>query len=151
MEYRDFLKELSSRTLSCFENQLYPYETLVEELKVERNTNRNPLFDAMFTMNNFESGNVVVEGLRFERYGSSREVSKFDVLLSAHEDGDVIGLSFDYSSELFNRATIERFAGYFIRIVESVLSDPDVELSSIEMVQGAWSKGLLQPNLGVSG
>ncbi|MCP5045846.1 MAG: non-ribosomal peptide synthetase, partial [bacterium] len=52
---KDFLIEVKERTLSAFENQEYQFDDLVEQLPVERDTGRNPLFDVLFTLNNFDT------------------------------------------------------------------------------------------------
>ncbi|MBL6446728.1 hypothetical protein JMN32_10420, partial [Fulvivirga sp. 29W222] len=38
VRYNDFLSELKTRSLEAFENQAYPYEELVDDLKIERDT-----------------------------------------------------------------------------------------------------------------
>ncbi|WP_422850956.1 condensation domain-containing protein, partial [Bacillus thuringiensis] len=47
--FLEFLDEVKKSTLNAFENQDYPFELLVEKLKVQRDTSRNPIFDTMFT------------------------------------------------------------------------------------------------------
>ena len=51
----DFLGEVKEKTLEAFENQDYPYEDLVEQVAVNRDTGRNPLFDTMFVLQNMGS------------------------------------------------------------------------------------------------
>ena len=43
------LQEVKERTLNSLENQDYQYEDLVENVSVNRDTSRNPLFDVMFS------------------------------------------------------------------------------------------------------
>src|SRR5690606_28149158 len=46
--FKEFLATVQSRSLAAFDNQSYPYEELINELKVVRDTTRNPLFDVVF-------------------------------------------------------------------------------------------------------
>ena len=54
LSFREFLSGVKNKTLACFDNQTYQYEELIDELKVVRDTSRNPLFDVMFVFQNFE-------------------------------------------------------------------------------------------------
>jgi hypothetical protein len=57
--FEDFLKEVRKTTLGAFENQEYPFEELVEKVKVKRDTSRNPLFDVMFMLQNIDNNEPV--------------------------------------------------------------------------------------------
>jgi amino acid adenylation domain-containing protein len=48
--FKEFLGEVKEKALEAFENQNYPFEDLVDALNVQRDTSRNPLFDAMFVL-----------------------------------------------------------------------------------------------------
>ncbi|MCP5054409.1 MAG: non-ribosomal peptide synthetase, partial [bacterium] len=56
--FREFLQQIKERTLAAFENQEYPFEDLVDKVPVGRDTNRNPLFDVLFTLNNTATGSA---------------------------------------------------------------------------------------------
>ncbi|HEV9035301.1 MAG TPA: condensation domain-containing protein, partial [Puia sp.] len=129
--FRQFLQDLHSRTTACLDNQAYPYEQLVEELKVPRNTGRNPLFDALFIFHNFEMFLLEMRGLVIRRMERSHPISKFDLTLEAVESPEGLSCTFEYSTNLFRRDTVERFAGYFQRIVAAVTEDPEVKLGAI--------------------
>ena len=48
--FKELLNEVKEETLEAFENQDYPFEDLVEQVAVNRDTGRNPLFDVMFVL-----------------------------------------------------------------------------------------------------
>ncbi|MCP5103479.1 MAG: amino acid adenylation domain-containing protein, partial [bacterium] len=50
----DYLDEIRQDTLQAFENQDYQFEELVNRVIVDRDPNRNPLFDVMFVLQNVE-------------------------------------------------------------------------------------------------
>ncbi|MFD2672224.1 condensation domain-containing protein, partial [Marinicrinis sediminis] len=50
--FRSFLGEVQHNVLQAFDRQDYPYEQLIERLKIKRDLGRNPLFDTMFAMQN---------------------------------------------------------------------------------------------------
>ena len=134
LSFTEFLQEVKTKTLSCFDHQAYPYEALIDELKVVRNASRNPLFDVMFVWQNFEVSTLELPGLTLRPYNEGYATSKFDVTLYAFESGGRIFLDFEYSTGLFEKKTIERFVSYFGKIVSSVITNADVRISDIEIV-----------------
>ena len=52
--FDDFLQEVKKRTLGAFENQEHQFEDLVEQVPVNRDAGRNPLFDVMFVLQNVD-------------------------------------------------------------------------------------------------
>ncbi|MBB5639445.1 amino acid adenylation domain-containing protein, partial [Pedobacter cryoconitis] len=101
LSFKDFLAEVSSRTLSCFDHQDFQYEDLVDELKLPRNTGRNPLFEATFSYQNYESESLSIPGLALSPYEQEAGgISKFDLSLFASEHSGCLYLSLVYSTAL---------------------------------------------------
>ncbi|TRX53346.1 amino acid adenylation domain-containing protein, partial [Fulvivirga sp. M361] len=133
-QFKEFLKEVRSGAIQGFENQWYPFEALVDALEVSRDPGRNPLFDAMFSYQNFEATSLAIPGLKLSAYEVDHKVSMVDLSLTAFEDSDCLTLTFEYATDLFDRATIERFSGYFKTLVESVLDNPDQRLAELDLM-----------------
>lgn len=129
--FRTFVAEVKTRTIQCFENQAYPYEELIDELKIERNTGRNPLFDVMFAFDNFDQSGFALPGLKFESNNSPVTIAKFDLSLSAIEGDNVVRFHFEYAKDLFDHTTIERYGGYLRNIIDQVTRQADIMLSDI--------------------
>jgi natural product biosynthesis luciferase-like monooxygenase protein/amino acid adenylation domain-containing protein len=132
--FRSFLQEVKSRTLECLDNQAYPYEELIDELKVERNAGRNPLFDALFVFHNFDMFQLGIPGLALTTYERTYNISKFDITLEVFEKDDALVLNVEYATELFRQATIDRFIAGFRRVVDAVISDADRKISAIKIL-----------------
>jgi amino acid adenylation domain-containing protein len=54
-----------------------------------------------------------------------------------------LSLSFEYSTNLFKKTTIERFVSYFKKIVSGVIADPDVKLCDVEILLEEEKRQLL--------
>ncbi|MTI25056.1 condensation domain-containing protein, partial [Fulvivirga kasyanovii] len=141
--FYDFLKSVTTKTISCFDNQEYQYEELINELDIARETNRNPLFDVMFSYQNFIATSQDPDSSEFESTGLRSQVSKFDLTLSVTETGDELWFNFDYSTELFRESTIKRFKEYFIRIVNQILLDPQIIITEIDILSHQEKQQLL--------
>lgn len=132
--YREFLKEVNVKTISCFANQSFQYEEIIDELKFERNPGHNPLFDVMFSYENFGGPEFAIPGLLIQPYENKHTVSKFDLTLTAMEKNQRIFLNFEYDTDLFRKETIERFITSFIKIISTVVSNPNIRLSDISLL-----------------
>ncbi|MCP5054171.1 MAG: AMP-binding protein, partial [bacterium] len=132
-----FLREVNQRTLKAFENQEYPFEDLVERLPVERDTGRNPLFDVMFMLNN-TGANVDADV-----DAGVDAAAKFDLTIAAVETGETLEMVFQYRTRLFKKETVQRFPGYFKRIVTSIVETPDIKLADMEIISTEEKQQLL--------
>ena len=132
--FQDFLTEVKERTLASFEHQSFPYEQLIEELNIPRDTSRNPLFDAMFIFQNMDQETLRIPGLELKPYKEAHQAAMFDLTLTAEEVGEELHVSINYATDLFERKTIERLAAYFRQIVLTVTENAEVKLSEIEVL-----------------
>ncbi|MCP5050062.1 MAG: hypothetical protein GY940_23050, partial [bacterium] len=150
---KEFLQEVKERTLNAFENQEYQFEDLVEQLAVARDAGRNPLFDVMFILNEINTGPAAGEAAAAVEEREPRpespvdnyedRVAKFDLTISAMETGEELLIGFQYCTKLFKRETIQRFMGYFKRLVSSLVQAPGMKLSDIEIIAPEEKEQLL--------
>ncbi|MCU0290148.1 MAG: condensation domain-containing protein, partial [Acidobacteria bacterium] len=135
-----FLDEVKTGALEAFENQDYPFETLVEKVTVARDVSRNPLFDVVFALQNMgEPGRI--ETSAETAYES--QIAKFDLTLFAVDMGEDFLFTFEYCTELFKKETIDRFIAYFKNIIRSIIEDPAQRIGDLEMLSDAEKHRLL--------
>ncbi|MCP5104229.1 MAG: AMP-binding protein, partial [bacterium] len=144
--FRAFLQEVKERTLDVHENQDYPFEYLVKKVVKKPDQSRGPLFDAVLGVQNFESPEVVLPGLKLKPYTKYMNPStKFDLLFYLLEEGEQLAFIIEYSTQLFKKETIERFVTHFKEIISIVIKDIDIKLEDI-----AISHTLVTATLSVS-
>jgi amino acid adenylation domain-containing protein/non-ribosomal peptide synthase protein (TIGR01720 family) len=134
LRFREFFLSLTSRTVACIGNQDYQYEELVEQLKLERDTSHNPLFDIVFIYNQLEATKLTLPDIQLSPFDYSLTTAKFDLTLNAVESGGRVWLGFEYSTSIFRRTSIERFVGYFREIMHAVLANADIRLADIDIL-----------------
>jgi tyrocidine synthetase-3 len=132
--FKEFLDEIKARTLEVFENQDYPYEELVENVALVRDTARNPLFDTMFILQNVDIPEIVIPGLTLKPHDYDFGISRFDLTLQCFELEEKLLCSFQYSTKLFKEATIERFINYFRSIISIIVENPQIKISDMEII-----------------
>ncbi|TPG89204.1 amino acid adenylation domain-containing protein [Brevibacillus laterosporus] len=132
--FEAYLQEVKQTALQAYEHAEYPFEELVEKLDVPRDLSRNPVFDAMFVLQNVEQGELDIEGLQLKPYPSEYSVAKFDLTLNGAEVAETIVCSMEYATALYKRETVERMAKHFVQFIDVIVGDPQTKLSSVEII-----------------
>ncbi|MGB7604589.1 MAG: amino acid adenylation domain-containing protein, partial [Lutisporaceae bacterium] len=132
--FNEFLQEVKKNALNAYENQDYQFDKLVEKLDIRRDLSRNALFDTMFTLQNTENKEIELDNVRIKQLQFEIGISKFDINLSAEENGEEIEFNFKYCTKLFKRETIERLVEHFKNILKEVAENPTQKLSELNIL-----------------
>ncbi|MCP4215437.1 MAG: AMP-binding protein, partial [bacterium] len=137
LTFTAFLEDVKKHVLDAFVNQDFQFEELVDMLEIRRDLGRNPLFDTVFTLQNIEMPEIKTENLVFKQVEYEDDIAKFDVMLTAYETEEGMGMDLQYCSALFKRETVERMAGHFLNIIRDVSADPLIRLNTVSMLSEA--------------
>src|SRR3569833_16412 len=111
--------------LGAFDHQELPFERLVEELAPRRDQTHNPLFQTVLVLQTTaEAQPWDLAGLTVDPVPMKGGLAKFDLNLSLRETGDGLTGHFDYPTDLFDRATVERMAGHFRTLLDLLAGGP---------------------------
>ncbi|WP_406165812.1 amino acid adenylation domain-containing protein [Streptomyces sp. NBC_00996] len=133
--FRALLDGARATVLDAFDHQEYPFARLVDELQPERDMSRTPLCQVAFTLHQERTEAFRLPGVSAEPLRATSRVSRFDLTLQLGErtDGSVHG-TLEYSTALYDRATAERLARHYVRLLESAATDPDRALSLLDLL-----------------
>ncbi|WP_431088386.1 amino acid adenylation domain-containing protein [Paenibacillus sp. 8b26] len=132
--FRSYVENVKKHALKAYEHQDYPFEELVDKLMMKRDMSRNPLFDTMFVLQNTEQNELKLADLSFRPYGMEQAPAKFDLTLEASEGEAGIRFGLEYATSLYQRETVEQMTRHFVRLVETVVVNPDLTLGELEWV-----------------
>ncbi|HEX8558731.1 MAG TPA: condensation domain-containing protein, partial [Pyrinomonadaceae bacterium] len=137
--FRDLLRRTREVVYRALQHQELPFERMVEELRPSRRLGRNPIFQVLFTLQNLPRGRPAARSQPAQSLppvvGTGR--AQFDLSFSANEvDGGLV-CSFEYSTELFTRATGERMAAQLCMMLRAAAAEPDARLSRLPLLSGA--------------
>ncbi|MCU0285930.1 MAG: amino acid adenylation domain-containing protein, partial [Acidobacteria bacterium] len=141
--FKGFLAEVRERTLEAFENQEFQYEDLVEQILVNRDAGRNPLFDTMFAIKNAGARKIELPGLNAVPVEYENKTAKFDLSLAGMEVEDKLSFTLEYNTKLFKRKTIENMSDYFKNMINHIILNPDVKISDVELISDETRKAQL--------
>src|SRR5439155_16683735 len=114
LPYRELLGRIREAALGGYANQDVPFERVVEVLQPDRDLSRTPLFQVMFILQNAPAGELDLGGVRLTPFDAPIETSTFDLTLSLAPLGDALDGFMEYSTELFEEATIRRLWDHFV-------------------------------------
>lgn len=133
--FRELLRRVSQVTLDAYAHQELPFEQLVEKLRPARDLGRNPLFDVMFQLQNVPSvGRREAAGRRMPPLRIDRGMANFDLALDLREGGERLEAYLEYSTELFDDATIARLLDHYGILLAGIAENPDRPIGDLPLL-----------------
>ncbi|WP_046759399.1 condensation domain-containing protein, partial [Kordia jejudonensis] len=142
--FEDLLEQVKTTCLAAYEHQDLPFERIVDDLALERDQSRSPLFQTLFVLQNNEQlteltfGNCTVEKMPQEQ-----TTSQLDLIVNASETADGLFLDVEYSTALFKEATIARMLTHFEQLLVSVVADASQAIGSLQMLESTEKQRLI--------
>ncbi len=149
-----FLREAGRVRTRALEHSQAPFEQVVDAVATHRTLAHSPLVQAIFTMTTDHHRALRTEGI--EVLDARVPAAKYDLSVSAVQfrgngaDSDRIELEFSYSTDLFERSTVERIAEYLAATIDGMIADPDRPLGSIDILPADEISALTRHSAGAA-
>jgi len=142
LSFRDLLRRVREVALGASAHQELPLAKLVQELQPERDSSRNPFYQVVFDLltpdhnpavygYGLSSGaNEALEfaGLKVTPLEVEYEIARFDLAVFIWDLPAGLHGAFEYSTDLFEPATIARMAENFETLIDRIVGEPEVRL-----------------------
>ena len=132
--FRDLLHRVRDTTLAAYANQDLPFERLVEELSPDRSLSQTPIFQVAFVHQNAPLPEMAIPGVHMRPLLVDSGTAKFDLALFFSEGGGTPSMWFEYSTELFDAATIERLARNLDKVFDEVCRVPSARIWDLDII-----------------
>ena len=132
--FRELVHRVRDVAVQAFSHQDLPFERLVDELQPERDLSRNPLFQLNFALQNTPREKIELSGLTFEVMDIDNATSRFDLSLDLSEKAEGLEGFIEYSTDLFDAATIKNLVWHFQTLLQTIANGPDQRLSELSLV-----------------
>ncbi len=156
LPFGEVLAQVRQKALDAYDNQAVPFDLLVERLNPMRSASHHPLFQVLMVFqNNTSPVAMEVDGATVEPLATDTGTAKFDLDIQLrevsgdHPDAPLAAGTVAYATDLYDRSTIERFVGWFGRVVEAVVADPSVVVGEVPLLGADEWDGLLARWTGV--
>ncbi|WP_038755108.1 non-ribosomal peptide synthetase, partial [Burkholderia pseudomallei] len=130
----ELLKRTKAQVLSAQAHQDLPFDQVVERVKPPRSTAHPPLFQVMFVWQNAHGGSLQIPGLRLSTWGDPLTMAPFELTLAVREHQDDIACTLTYATSLFDRATVERYLGHWLRQLDAMATDADPVVTGLPLL-----------------
>ncbi|MEP6917618.1 MAG: amino acid adenylation domain-containing protein, partial [Acidobacteriota bacterium] len=129
--FRQLLRRVREASIDAFAHQDMAFDRLVEVLQPSREMGRHPLFQVGFALQNAPMPSLELPGVVVTGVVVPRTRARFDLHVAMWEDRGRLAGSIEYSTDLFDAATVRRFGEHFRRLLEAAIARPDTRVSSL--------------------
>jgi len=156
MPFRELVRQVRTGVLDANTHQDLPFDRIVDELRVERDPRRNPLFQVMYFHHTFVkdvhhkedsewASELNIRSL-FQETGVTlvdTSTSKFDLTFATLEMDGVLANMCEYASDLWDEGSVARMMEHTRVLLDRACARPDAPLAELSMVSGAERARLL--------
>ncbi|MFD0751119.1 condensation domain-containing protein, partial [Mucilaginibacter calamicampi] len=139
--FKALMQQVHREQVQAQQHQDLPFEKLVEELGVERDLSRHPVFQVMFGVQSF--GNEKKALSRQNQYlkpfalTEAYPVERFDLSLFVDDSEAELKVQASYAVSLFKEEMITQLAGHYIHLLSQLAAAPDALYSRINLLSAA--------------
>ncbi|HEX3759507.1 MAG TPA: amino acid adenylation domain-containing protein [Kofleriaceae bacterium] len=136
------LGRVRSTCVEAFAHQDLPFDQLVEQLAPARDPSRMPLFQVVVGQHPAWPG-FELPGLSVRADDAYHGSSMFDLSLAFQDTSTTVRATWEFSTALFDEATIRRMHAHWTELVSAALAEPDRPISQLPMLSDAERTTLL--------
>ena len=133
--FPELLDRVREVALGAYSHQDLPFEKLLETLQPPRDLSRTPLFQVLFTLQNTPWQPPELTGLTVGSLEVDPETANYDVWLNLSETPEGLRGWFEYSTDLFDAATITRMGEHLQTLLEGIVAHPEAPLSHLPLLR----------------
>jgi pimeloyl-ACP methyl ester carboxylesterase len=139
--FRELLGRVRKTALMAYSYQDLPFGRLVEELQTSHDPSRSPLFQVMFILEDAPKEQVQISGLSVSPFPLDLGTAKYDlnVWLRVNEGLEV---ALEYSTDLFEAATMRQILIDYKAILESMRTDLEGRISDVQIAKKGMPTGI---------
>lgn len=149
--FDQFYEVVRENILAGYEHQGYPFDRLVEDLNLKKDTSRNAIFDLMLTFQKSGEKNdqFVASTLNLSENKEGKIVnhgttsSRFDLGINFQEIGTELLFHVIYNPDVYEQDLMENLMLHYIQLIKVVLDNPSVKISKLDFLNPQEKKQLL--------
>lgn len=141
--FAHFLRQLREQILHDFEHQDYPFDLLVDQLKLERDTSRSPLFNINIAFQNFEldeAAKQTLAQLKTQRVDLPHDSCKWDLEFEfvRQQDGSLICFV-EYYKDLYSEEMVSILISTYQSLLRSLVEGFDTPIDRIALSPSSYA------------
>lgn len=141
--FADYLAHARHTALEAMENGDLPFDVVVADLDLARTVDHAPIYQVMFSLNDLSAPATAFGGFNCSAAESDARVGALDLCLDMTVRDRQLHCAYRYSTDLFDRATIERLHAQLVAALQGVLSDAAMPVRNLSIRSAAEDHILL--------
>lgn len=137
----ELLAHTRDKVLDAQAHQDVPFEQVVKELSLERSLDRHPVFQVMLTLD--PPLPEVPAPWEVQPVDLETGACKFDLFLEIAEQADTLFGSLEYSTDLYEEATIVRMMEHWQILLDGLATNPDQRVRLLPLLTDAERRQML--------
>lgn len=135
ISFSETLQENKQSILSAFEHKQLPFDLLLNQLEVDRDSRHAPIFQITFVYTEDEPvvDALKMPGLTFNPISSDMDFAKYELSLYISSNKKRFVTRWNYNKALFKEETVEQFAFCFNKLLAKLLEQPDKKLKQLPL------------------
>ena len=131
--FSDLFEKIKSSILGAHQNQMYPFDKIVDDVKLVRDTSRNPLFDILVDFHGKVSGPSKMSDNNDYKVLEDGMV-KFDLELHLSEVSEGVDFTIRYNKDIYEEWMVKGLVKHFKNLAKALLSSVHKRISDIEFL-----------------
>ncbi|MGH3156619.1 MAG: non-ribosomal peptide synthetase, partial [Streptosporangiaceae bacterium] len=131
------------RVLDAHEHADVPFERVVDGLKLPRDVSRPPLFSVILVLQDTALPDLRLPGLRMHGLEPDTRASQVDLTWYVTRTAAGLELAIEYSTDLFDAATVRQFARSYRALLAAAVAAPDTSIRRLPLLDDAQRDQML--------
>ncbi|MCE2595218.1 amino acid adenylation domain-containing protein [Motilimonas cestriensis] len=138
--FKQLLGQSKITLLDAYDHQQTPFEQVIERLQPERSTSHAPLFQILLVLQNNETANIDLPGIRVNPIALNAQIAKYDLSINVKDTAQGLSFSWEYNTDIFKPSSIAAMAEHLTQLMDVICSSPDSPIANLNWI----SKSQLQ-------
>jgi len=128
----ELISRVRAMSIEVLSNQDYQLDWIVDDLHIKRESNRAPLFDVMFTMENMEVPAMQMLDCQVRQIVLDEDVCKFDLnMIVTESKNGMLNGNLVYSTELYKHDSAKHMVKHFLNILDTMSENIDSPIGEL--------------------
>ncbi len=142
-KFDDFAADTKKAVLDAYEHQNYTFGTLLQKLKLPRDTSRLPLVSVMFNIDKAGFDKLRFDGLKADVQTISKRFVNFEIFFNLVQTETELLVQCEFNTDLFNRETIQRWLGHFETLIAGIVKNGAESIATLPLLSDAEREKIL--------
>ncbi|MES2390948.1 MAG: amino acid adenylation domain-containing protein [Acidobacteriota bacterium] len=132
--FRELLERVKKTALDAYAHQNLPLDLVVSRINPPRDPSRPALLPVMLIFQNAPAHRMEMSGLETSVEEVRSDTSKLDFMVELSISGGVLNGVIEYSTALFDAATMDRLWGHIVTYLSNAMEAPETKSAAIPML-----------------